>query len=112
MILGNARRMAPDFPGAEEAFRAADAHLRRGTGDPMEKAQLLVYKAFLRQDQQRLDEAAILFRRAVSIFLSTGDALHAADSILKLAVVEQDRGEPERASHILAQADALRQGVT
>jgi tetratricopeptide (TPR) repeat protein len=88
MVVGNARRVATDLAGAEEAFRQAAAALRQGTGDPTEKAQLLVYRAFLRQAQQRPDEAAVLFRRTVAIFLSAGDSLRAAESVGWLAEVE------------------------
>ena len=107
-LIGNARRIAADLPGAEEALIQAEDDLDRGTGDLTEKAQLLVYKAFLRQAQHRLDEAAVLFRRTVSIFLSAGEPLQAAESIAELALVEQDRGEPERALQILARANPLR----
>src|SRR5262245_8793583 len=65
LLIGNARRIAADLPGAEEALLQAEDDLDRGTGDLTEKAQLLVYKAFLRQAQHRLDEAAVLFRRTV-----------------------------------------------
>jgi len=106
-LIGNARRIADNLPGAEEALLQAEDDLDRGTGDLTEKAQLLVYKAFLRQAQHRLDEAAALFRRTVSIFLSAGDPLQAAGSIVELAIVEQDRGEPERAIQILARANTL-----
>ncbi|HET9208919.1 MAG TPA: hypothetical protein VFR03_00900 [Thermoanaerobaculia bacterium] len=106
-LIGNARRIAEDLPGAEEALLQAEDDLDRGTGDLTEKAQLLVYKAFLRQAQHRLDEAAVLFRRTVSIFLSAGEPLQAAESIVELAHVEQDRGEPERAIQILARANTL-----
>jgi len=107
-LIGNARRIAADLPGAEEALLQAEDDLDRGTGDLTEKAQLLVYKAFLRQAQHRLDEAAVLFRRTVSIFLSAGEPLQAAESIVELAIVETDRGEPERAIQILARANTLR----
>jgi tetratricopeptide (TPR) repeat protein len=110
-LIGNARRIAADLPGAEEALIRAEDDLDRGTGDLTEKAQLLVYKAFLRQAQHRLDEAAVLFRRTVSIFLSAGEPLQAAESIAELALVEQDRGEPERAIQILARANTLRARV-
>ena len=106
-LIGNARRIAADLPGAEEALLQAEDDLDRGTGDLTEKAQLLVYKAFLRQAQHRLDEAAALFRRTVSIFLSAGEPLQAAESIVELALVEQGRGEPEKAIQILARANTL-----
>ncbi len=106
-LIGNARRIAADLAGAEEALLRAEDALDRGTGDLTEKAQLLVYKAFLRQAQHRLDEAAVLFRRTVSIFLSAGEPLQAAESIVELALVEQDRGEPVKAFQILARANTL-----
>jgi tetratricopeptide (TPR) repeat protein len=100
MVIGNARRVAADLAGAEEAFRRAAAALRQGTGDPMERAQLLVCRAFLRQAQQRPDEAAALFRRTVAIFLSAGDSHRAAESVVWLAAVER----PHRPSRLSAPA--------
>jgi hypothetical protein len=94
MVIGNARRVAADLAGAEEAFRRAAAALRQGTGDPMERAQLLVCRAFLRQAQHRPDEAAVLFRRTVAIFLSAGDSHRAAESVVWLAAVEHPRRRP------------------
>jgi tetratricopeptide (TPR) repeat protein len=98
MVIGNARRVAADLAGAEEAFRRAAAALRQGTGDPMERAQLLVYRAFLRQAQQRPDQAAALFRRTVAIFLSAGDSHRAAESVVWLAAVERPPHRPSRPS--------------
>lgn len=107
MTIGNARRLASDLRGAEEAFRQAEADLDQGTGDLLEKAQFLTYKACLWRAQRRLDEAAGLFRRAVSVFLWAGEPRRAAESIAGLALVEEYRGEPARAIQTLEQADAL-----
>jgi hypothetical protein len=52
MSIGNARRIAADLRGAEEALRKAEAHLRRGTGDRLDRDQLLAYKAALRRARQ------------------------------------------------------------
>jgi tetratricopeptide (TPR) repeat protein len=107
MVIGNARRVASDLEGAGEAFGTASAILREGTGDPVEKAQLLTYKACLRRAQRRLDEAAGLFRRAVSIFLSSQETQRAAEAVAGLALTEQYRGEPEKASRLLKTATGL-----
>jgi len=107
MTIGNARRLASDLRGSEEAFRQAEADLGQGTGDLLEKAQLHAYKACLWRAQRRLDEAAGLFRRAVSVFLWAGESRRAAESIVGLALVEQYRGEPEQAILTLERADAL-----
>ncbi len=48
MLIGEARRMAADLRGAEEALRTAEAHLREGTGDGAERARLLACRARLR----------------------------------------------------------------
>jgi tetratricopeptide (TPR) repeat protein len=109
MVIGNARRIAADLAGAEEGFRQAAVELRQGTGDPMEKAQLLVYRAFLRQAQDRPDEAAELFRRTVAIFLSGGDSLRAAESVGWLSEVEHPRQPLPAAS---SSADGLTSGRT
>jgi tetratricopeptide (TPR) repeat protein len=107
MVIGNARRVASDLEGAEESFRTAAALLRAGTGDPVEKAQLMTYKACLRRAQRRLDEAVGLFRRSVSIFLAAQDHQRAAESIAGLALTEQYRGEPEKAARLLKTAMSL-----
>jgi tetratricopeptide (TPR) repeat protein len=107
MIVANARRVAADLPGAEAAFETAEACLRAGTGDWLEKAQLLVYKACLRRTQDRLAEAALLFRRSVSVFLSAHEPGRAAESIVGLALTERRSGELEAAIHTLEAASLL-----
>jgi tetratricopeptide (TPR) repeat protein len=107
MIVGNARRVAGDLSGAEAAFETAEADLRAGTGDWLEKAQLLVYRACLRRTQDRLDEAALLFRRSVSVFLSAHEPGRAAESIVGLALTEHRSGELEAAIHTLEAASIL-----
>lgn len=104
MVIGNARRVASDLEGAGEAFRTASALLREGSGDPVEKAQLMTYKACLRRAQRRLDEAVGLFRRAISIFLTAQEKQRAAEAIAGLALTEQYRGEPEKAGRLLRTA--------
>lgn len=47
MQIGNARRLAADLPGAERAFRAAEAHLSQGTGDWEERARLAALRTRL-----------------------------------------------------------------
>ena len=45
MLIGNARRMAADKLGAEEAFRRSEVYLRQGTGGREERDQLVAYRA-------------------------------------------------------------------
>lgn len=72
MLIANARRVASDFSGAEQAFLEAQAHLRRGTRGLLERAELLAFKAKLRRAQRRFPEAVRLLRRAVSIRRAVG----------------------------------------
>lgn len=66
--IANARRAAADYAGAEAAFATAEQHLRDGSYDPMDKAQLLAVKASLRRAQRRFVEADSLTRRAERLF--------------------------------------------
>lgn len=92
-IIADARRAVADLGGAEAALRRAEAELRAGTGDPLEKARLLACKARLRTAQHRPDEAAGLLRRSVSIFLSAGELQSAAESIAFLILTGEHRGK-------------------
>lgn len=72
-ILGNAERIRSDFRSAEKSFAQAERNLKRGTGDPTEKAGVLLLKASLRGNQQRFREAFRLLDRVVSIARKCGD---------------------------------------
>jgi tetratricopeptide (TPR) repeat protein len=65
--LGNAQRIRSDFPAAEKSFARAERLLKSGTGDPVEKAQVLLLKASLRGNQQRFREAFLLLDRVMSL---------------------------------------------
>lgn len=107
MLIGNARRVASDLEGAEEAFHTAEAHLREGTGDRLERARLLCLKGCLRREQVRFAEAASLFKRSAAVFLAAGEPHAAAEALLGLAVTCQRQGEPEEAIRLLGEADGL-----
>ncbi len=71
--LGNALRVVADFREAEEAFAKAERLLKKGTGDPVEKAQVLLFKSSLRGNQHRFREAFRLLDRVVAIGRRCGD---------------------------------------
>lgn len=102
--IGNARRVRSDLSGAEEAFEKADAHLRTGSQESVERAVFLDFKASLRRDQRRFDEAMRLLHRAVSIFLQYGHRHRAGRSLVNLATVRNHSGNPEQAIPVLQQA--------
>jgi tetratricopeptide (TPR) repeat protein len=72
--LADARRRSGDLAGAEEMLRRAELHLLRGTGDRLQRARLLERKAALRLAQERTEEAARLFGRAIHLYRRTGQA--------------------------------------
>ncbi len=65
--LGNAQRIRSDFRAAEESFARAEQLLKAGTGDPIEKAQILLIKASLYGNQQRFREAFRILDRVAAI---------------------------------------------
>jgi tetratricopeptide (TPR) repeat protein len=105
--LANARRACSDLRGAEEAFDSARAHLKRGTGDPLEQAILLDLEASLLRAQRRWKGAVRSLDRAIGIFKKIGDLHRAGRSMVKLATVHYYTGDPETAIDCLGQATDL-----
>lgn len=102
--IGNARRVRSDLRGAEEAFENADASLRRGSQEAVERAIFLDLKASLRRAQRRFDEAARLLHRAVSVFLQHGHRHRAGRSLVNMSTVHHYAGQPEAGIPLLHQA--------
>lgn len=105
--IGNARRIRSELETAEEAFRCADSCLHRGTGDPLERAMLLDFKASLRKVQRRFNEAQSYLERAINTFLEAGETHRAGKSLIKLATVYEDSGEAEEGIPLLQRAIPL-----
>lgn len=104
---GNARRVASDLMGAEESFEAALRHLRKGTGDPLERALLLDLKASLLREQRRFDAAMHLLTRALRIYKDLGETHRAGRVLVKFSTIHEQAGAPERAIPLLYEALAL-----
>jgi tetratricopeptide (TPR) repeat protein len=100
-VLGNAERIRSDFRSAENSFARAERLLKRGTGDPAEKAGVLLLKASLRGNQQRFREAFRLLDRVMAIarrcddFQISGKAMIIRGFLLGLA------NDPEAAIRLL-----------
>jgi hypothetical protein len=88
-LLSDCRGSKGDLQGAEEALWTAEAHLLRGTHDPLERAYWLACKARLRRAQHRFLESAELFWSALPVFLWAGETLRAAESVIELARLEK-----------------------
>jgi tetratricopeptide (TPR) repeat protein len=102
--IANARRVRSDLRGSEDAFAIAFSHLARGTGEPMEKAELLDLKASLRRAQRRFDEALRLLRRSIIVFRQLGERQQAGRVLVSMSTVHRYASEPERAIPLLYQA--------
>lgn len=72
-LLGNLKRLAGDFGGAEEALIAAAMHVDQGAGDSYEEANVLSMTASLLTDMGQLEEAADLLDDAVVLARSVRD---------------------------------------
>jgi tetratricopeptide (TPR) repeat protein len=107
LAIGNARRIASDLGGAEEAFVRAEGHLRLGTRDRLERARLNQYRASLRLAQRRFREAASLLDRAVAIYRRAGELQLAGEAIVARAFVEKEIGFPAKAIDLLREASRM-----
>ncbi len=97
--LGNARRLALDFDGAERAFTEAEsAWATWGQVDrPDIEGELYDLKSALRAFQRRLDEALTLSNRAVKLLSQTNKPLLLVRALLHRAHVHGYAGKPQHA---------------
>jgi tetratricopeptide (TPR) repeat protein len=107
LAIGNARRIASDLRGAEEALVEAEHHLHEGSRDRLERARFYQYRASLRSAQRRFGEAASLLDRATAIYRRAGETHLAGEAIVARAFVEKELGSPERAIELLREAHRL-----
>lgn len=110
--LGNAQRLASDFAGAETSFRQARETLSQGTGDPLEKANLVSLEASLLKDLGEFEQAVRLMDQAIAVYRELNDPHLEGRTLLKQAAtigfVEPARGV-ELAEAGLALIDSLRE---
>ncbi|MFL6233548.1 MAG: tetratricopeptide repeat protein [Thermoanaerobaculia bacterium] len=66
--LGNARRIAFDLAGAEEALARAERLAEGGSADPLEEARILDLRASLLSDQGHFEKAAELLDAVIDIY--------------------------------------------
>jgi tetratricopeptide (TPR) repeat protein len=102
--LANARRVMSDFRGSREAFQAAQLHLERGTGDPIERGDLLFFEATLCWAERRLSAAHRLLDRAIALYERAGDGHLVGRAMLQRSAVFERAGEAERAVTVIREA--------
>jgi tetratricopeptide (TPR) repeat protein len=86
--LGSARRRLGDLESAERALRVAGLLLREGSGDPLERARLLLLEAALRRHRHRFRDALARVRRAEASHGRLGD-----EPLLGRILIERGRIE-------------------
>jgi tetratricopeptide (TPR) repeat protein len=103
-VVGNARRIRFENREAEEAFATAFTHLRRGTGDVLERAILLDLQASLRRAQRRPAEAERLLLRTLRIYREIGETHRMGRALVSLTTVYELTGTLDRAIPLLHEA--------
>jgi tetratricopeptide (TPR) repeat protein len=108
--LGNARRLASDFAGAEQALRFAEALAEDGSADPLEEARLLDLKALLLGDQGCFEEAAEMLDTVVEIYEDVKDLHRKGRTLISKGVYLGCSGGPHQAVELIGQGLALLDG--
>ncbi|HVT58660.1 MAG TPA: hypothetical protein VHR45_09680 [Thermoanaerobaculia bacterium] len=73
-VLANAKRLAADFPGSAEAFQRAWEALHLGSGDPLERAQLISLEASYLQNLGEFEAAETALAESLAIYHAAGEA--------------------------------------
>lgn len=95
--LANSQRIASDFRAAGQSFVRAERFLKRGTGDPLEKARVLLLKASLSSDQRHFPEAIKLLNLAEAIARRNGDDALVGKAQVKKGIVFGTSGRTDEA---------------
>ncbi len=104
-VLANAQRIGSDLRASGQSFLRAERSLKRGTGDPVEKARLLLLKASLFADQRRFPEAIKTLDRVVAMAHRVEDAPLIASAAVKKGIVLGTSGRTDEA------IECLREGI-
>ncbi len=91
--LGNARRLAFDFPGAEEAFSIAEAYLIHLENEAPLAAEVYDLKSAFRRWQRRFAEALALNKKALAVFRSRGTTKQILWALLEKANINEHVGD-------------------
>lgn len=103
-LIGNARRIRSDLPGAGEALRRAEAIRREGTGDLMEEALLSSLQATYLRSTGRPAEALDQVDHALALYRRLGDRHLEGRTLIGRALALRDRDELDEAIRTLDRA--------
>ncbi|MCP3963275.1 MAG: helix-turn-helix domain-containing protein [bacterium] len=105
--VGNAHRLALDFPSAEEAFERSAKELLKASCDRALEGEICHLKAAFRNIQRRFEEALDLADQAVG-FLDTGENRRIlAESLILRAIISAAEGKLEPSIADLTRASEL-----
>jgi len=102
-VRGNCKRIAEDFEGARTDLETAWELLKKGTGDPLEKASLLSLRGSWNTDLGFRKEAEELFARAINLYRLAGNDSLAGRTMVAQALAINSH-DPERAILVLEEA--------
>lgn len=105
--IGNCRRIQFDLSGAEMAFIEAEASLKNGTDDPMERARFLDLKSSYLMTAGRYQAAGDCLVAAIHGYRATGDRHLEGRARLNYAKLLHDTGNIDQSLVILDRAAAL-----
>ncbi len=94
-------------PASIEAFRLAESHLRRGTGDPLDEAEILTLSAAECVDRAEISEARRRIDQAARIYLLAGERRRLGENFAAKARLAAREGDHRGATELLRHALAL-----
>lgn len=104
--LGNARRLALDFPGARDAFTKAWAYREEGTADPLVDAGIMQQEAAWFTDLGEFPAAEVLLQNALKEYRRVKDTHREGRTLLKIGAVKM-HSDPQSALALFAYAEPL-----
>jgi tetratricopeptide (TPR) repeat protein len=105
--LGNARRIASDLAGAEQALIHAESLLAEGSADPLEEARVLDLKASLLSDQGWFERAAEVLEEVIEIYEEIRDPHRRGRALISQGLFIGYAGQPEEAVGRISEGLAL-----
>ncbi len=108
--VGNCRRILSEFRTSEVAFREADSYLQLGTGDALERAQILNLRSSLLETIGDFEGANNLLDQASLAYRAAGDSHLEGRALVQKAKLLRDSGRVEQSIPLLERASELVDG--
>jgi hypothetical protein len=102
-VLGEARRLQLDLPGAGEALAHARAAFRKGTGDLLEEARLVSFEMSLADDEGEIESAVDALGWVARVYRRAGER-HREGKALLLQAKAAGQLDPQHGLSLLTQA--------